>query len=501
MAQGRLAHDFVVDVEHDGVAPLFKAQDGLGQEVAAHGLRHVFGQEPAVDVGELPLPRDAVDRHVVDLILRRPPGRGLGLEPGVGVAQRPAGGQAAPQEVAPAFERHLPPGRSGGEGLARAQDGGHGGLLQVIPILDDSRVGLAPGLLDLFSPFVGNLDAVAPSHGLERAHASLVPQGQDGHLADLPLVLGHVGHGLAVDARRRVLVDFSVPPEDFQDALLAGQPGQAPGLDGREVGGDEVMPRLGSDHPPQAVGHDGHGRAVAQGDHRGGVGLGQEPEHAFDGVLLQLGTGHVVRLNLPPGPAAGGGAVVLHGEAHPAVLGRRGEHRLELGRAGLGRLLARLQGLPDGLRRVVRAKESGHVGLGHASRDDALGAHPRRQGGVLVPGGHGPAGHGLDRLVQPGLLLLHHPEGGLDRLPVDGDAPGVNPIIHRPEPALVRCELKELVQKRPLHHHVLPAVFVEAAPAGLVIPPHRRSVRLNAPRPAHLKHEPMARQVFFVGQA
>ena len=292
-----------------------------------------------------------------------------------------------------------------------------------------------------------------------------------------------------------------MPPEDFQDALLAGQPGQAPGLDGREVGGDEVMPRLGSDHPPQAVGHDGHGRAVAQGDQRGGVGPGQEPEHAFDGVLLQLGPRHVVRLDLPSGPAASGGAVVLHGEAHPAVLGRRGEHRLELGRAGLGRLLARLQGLPDGLWRVVGAKESGHVGLGHAGRDDALGAHPRRQGGVLVPGGHGAAGHGPDRLVQPGLLLLHHPESGLDRLPINRNAPGVDPIIHRPEPALGRRELKKLVQERPLHHHVLSAVIVEAAPAVLVVPPDRRSVRLDAPGPAHLKHEPMARRVLFVGQS
>ena len=105
-------------------------------------------------------------------------------------------------------------------------------FLQRIPEPHDLLVRLAPRHLDLVGVLVRHHDAIRLGHRLERADTALVAQRENGHLADLTLVLV-VGRDLAVvDSAGRVAVDVPAVAEHVERALLVGQPRQNAGFDG-----------------------------------------------------------------------------------------------------------------------------------------------------------------------------------------------------------------------------------------------------------------------------
>ena len=85
-------------VHHNGVPVGFDAEHGVGEDITADGLRHVFSQFPPVRVGFLPLLCFSVHAHVVDLFFILPPRRHNGLEFGVGVGEHPAGWEFTKEE-------------------------------------------------------------------------------------------------------------------------------------------------------------------------------------------------------------------------------------------------------------------------------------------------------------------------------------------------------------------------------------------------------------------
>ena len=97
------------------------------------------------------------------------------------------------------------------------------------------------------------MDAVGLGHGHERATAAAEAQRQNGHLADLPLILGNVGLGHAEHACGRDLVEILAALEEFQhvEASRPGQPRVDPRLDAGPVGDGEVADQGTAQHALQ----------------------------------------------------------------------------------------------------------------------------------------------------------------------------------------------------------------------------------------------------------
>ena len=345
----QLADDLVVDRRDDVVAVVLKPQHRLGQKVTGDGLGDVLGQLPAVGLDLAPSPAEPT--------VGGPVGQPAGFDARVEVGKPPPARQLGEQEVAFALERD----RASGEGVALLADRVRRGFLQPVPEADDLRVRLAPLHLDGVGGFVLDGDAVRLGHRLKRADTAAVAQRENGHLADLALVLVLRRDGAAVDPRGRVAVDVAAIAEHIERPLLVSEPRQHAGFDGAEVGHQQAVAFVGHDHPAQA-GRQRRHRVAVQRLQQASVPVAEQ----FDAVVgvAERRPGEVLRLEAAASPAPGLGAVIPEQAAGAVAFAGQVQHRQVLRRAGL------TQRLPDPQH------------LGHRGRQ--LGVSQRGQHGALV---------------------------------------------------------------------------------------------------------------------
>ena len=279
--------------------------------------------------------------------------RGLGAAPwhwrvlddGVRVAKHAPAGQLAPQETAALLVLHL---AACGTGLAHhAQlDCVDGCAFQIGPVVDNAGVLGAPRLLPPIHGFVVHLHAVDAGHGLPGAHPTTESEGEFFHLADLALIFRHRFYvdakALCVDEVVQVGTGACVEvAEGLQLPLFACQPGQHAAFDVGEVGGHQIVARLGHHHGTQAR----HDHIQRRGVHHVDVGAIVEVADAvFNLFGLEAATRHVLELHSTPSPTARVGTVVLHGAAHPAIAAGGIAHGYQFRSGGLGCFFAQAQG-------------------------------------------------------------------------------------------------------------------------------------------------------------
>src|SRR5699024_8596498 len=175
--------------------------------------------------------------------------------------------------------------------------------IEVLPHLDDRRVGPAPAVDEALEVRV---DALG-THSAERADAAVVAEGEDG---DLAFVTPRVG-GLRVEVEHTPRgLDVDVPPrlEGVEHPLLPGEPRDDARLDRGVVRDDEGTGEERADESLQGV----RARAAAGLDGLDrGLGL-------LDRVELRAG--EVVELDAATGPSAGVRAEEAERAPEPVVL-------------------------------------------------------------------------------------------------------------------------------------------------------------------------------------
>ena len=207
------------------------------------------------------------------------------------------------------------------------------------------RVGLPPALLDVRQILLGYAH-LQRAHGLQRALAAAIAQGQGGDLATLPqvrvlavLLHGHVEH---LAGRRAVYV--LAGQEGVEHPLFAGEPGHHARLDGAVVGDGVDLARRGDEGRPDQLRQRVRHAAKAQLQHFSVKVLHAVPR---EGQAVQVVLRQVLRLHDAPGPATGAArAVVEHHAPHAVVVAHRGLQGVVFFRAGLAHQLPQLQHPP-----------------------------------------------------------------------------------------------------------------------------------------------------------
>ena len=235
-----------------------------------------------------------------------------------------------------------------GQGHLFPLHGTDGGVLHVIPIADNVRVGLPP-VLHNHRQLLLWYAALQGAHVDEGPNAALIAASQRCHLALgaqigagaalLDVILGHMKH-----LGGGGLIDKAVPPEHVQHPFFICQPRQYTGLDGGVVAHNEAAPLGGDEGGADELGqHEGRG---AEG-HFQQVELSITDQLAGSGQVRELIPGEVLHLYQPSGPPAGpAGAIELENVMHAAVLAQAPAHGLILLYGGLGKLLAKLERPP-----------------------------------------------------------------------------------------------------------------------------------------------------------
>ena len=140
-------------------------------------------------------------------------------------------------------------------------------------------------------------------------------------LADLALVLRHLGVGHAIDAGGLLLVEVLAVSEHVEDGGLVGEPCQHDRLDRHKVSGDQRLAVGRSDHRAQTI-----------SDVLQGVEV-ELLKPALDLFLCHTicWPGEVLGLDAPPGPTSRRAcAAKLEGAEHVAVGPRTAQQRVEL---------------------------------------------------------------------------------------------------------------------------------------------------------------------------
>ena len=343
----------------------------------------------------------------------------------------------------------------------------HRGGLHVIPELYDGGVGPSPALYDI-RQFLFGQSAAEGAHVDQRALAALVTQSQRGNFALGPIGVFRVSlfdllQRNSKHLGSRGLVDLPVAPEDIQHPLFTSEPGNHPGLDGREVSVDEH--HSGSGHEDRAD----------QRRQRGGDTAVDRLQSIQLPVLDQLAgkrrrrngiMGEVLYLHQPSGlPPSTIGAIELHKPADPTVKTDSDLQGVVFLGAGLSQLLADLQH-PGGL-------IAGHP-LRQQVLDGIFAEIPQFFAGLfLQPFGELCHTVGVRQSRKPGGLFqqggpggFSAPEGTIHERDIHGHAPQVDGLIHLPL-ALDFVGYREIFQPAgDLHlgHHVLGVVGLEQIP-------------------------------------
>ena len=161
-------------------------------------------------MGFLPLSSLPVDAHIVNLFLFLPPRGGDRLEFWVGVRQHPTGGKFTEEEGSFDEEgyRLTDPADIATVHIEQKTGPTHRVLcrvFQVIPVLNDVRMGFAPRHFNLFGQRVTHHNPIPAGHRLEGADAPLVAKGELLDLADEALIFRHLFHG---DPERFCIAQF-----------------------------------------------------------------------------------------------------------------------------------------------------------------------------------------------------------------------------------------------------------------------------------------------------
>jgi hypothetical protein len=222
-----------MDGQHDVVVGRLHSEHGFSQHISGDSLDHVLGEVAAVRRQPLPPPGSlpGVDPHEGEHRLHLAPRCHPLLDLGLGVGQRPTGGEDQPEELAAHHEADT----TGPDELARGQARSLGGGLDQLPVADDPRLLLAVhpdgqlaqlGVDHQAFPLVELADEPLRPHAEAAAQDGVLPDGA------LHAVLPNLVHGDAVDVGAHALVLLLT-------VGLTSDPAQDPRLDLREVSGIE----------------------------------------------------------------------------------------------------------------------------------------------------------------------------------------------------------------------------------------------------------------------
>src|SRR5690625_53242 len=216
-AAGSFDHHLVMNMtDHGEPGPVESDQCG-GQQISGDRLSRILSEAPAVGVGPHPAvlrgvePPSFLGPLATVLVLDVP---ALPADPAID--HGPARGEPHPTVWPLLLDPHS----------ARATSPPQS-IFEVMPELDDVRVGPPPLILQPVELVVGSLGA----HHAQRSNAALVAAGQD---CDLSLIAGESTHTL-----RSLDVDVSPGAESLERPCLTCEPSQYPGLDRGEVNDDQ----------------------------------------------------------------------------------------------------------------------------------------------------------------------------------------------------------------------------------------------------------------------